>query len=155
MKVIADDFVVVGFGNTPEEWHADHDCNVRAFLERCRENLKLKKEKAQLRKTDVAFIGHILIPDGLKPDPKKVEPISDIPYPTDVQSLRRFLGMIKYLAKFLPCLLDETEVSRKLTAKDVECCWLTAHEEAMARIQRMISTAPVLAYYDVTKSVTI
>ena len=156
VEVIADDFVVVGFGNTPEEWHADHDRNVCAFLQRCREkNLKLKKEKAQLRKTEVAFIGHILTPDGLKPDPKKVEAISDMPHPTDVQSLRRFLGMVNYLAKFLPCLSDETEVLRKLTEKDAEWCWLTAHEEAMARIQRMISTAPVLAYYDVTKPVTI
>ena len=31
VEVIADDFVVVGFGNTPEEWHADHDRNVRAY----------------------------------------------------------------------------------------------------------------------------
>ena len=121
VEVIADDFVVVGFGNTPEEWHADHDRNVCAFLQRCREkNLKLKKEKAQLRKTEVAFIGHILTPDGLKPDPKKVEAISDMPHPADVQSLRRFLGMVNYLAKFLPCLSDETEVLRKLTEKDAE-----------------------------------
>ena len=156
VEVIADDFVVIGFGSTPEEWNADHDHNVCAFLERCREkNLKLKKEKAQLRKTEVAFIGHILTPDGLKPDPKKVEAINDMPHPTDVQSLRRFLGMVTYLAKFLPCLSDETEVLRKLTEKDAEWCWLTAHEEAVVRIQRMISTAPVLAYCDVTKLVTI
>ena len=103
----------------------------------------------------MAFIGHILTPDGLKPDPKKVEAINDMPHPTDVQSLRRFLGMVTYLAKFLPCLSDETEVLRKLTEKDAEWCWLTAHEEAVVRIQRMISTAPVLAYYDVTKPVTI
>ena len=156
VEVIADDFVVVGFGNTPEEWNADHDRNVRAFLERCREkNLRLKKEKAQLRKTEVAFIGHILTSDGLKPDPKKVEAINDMPHPTDVQSLRRFLCMINYLDKFLPGLSDETEVLRKLTEKDAEWCWLKAHEEAVVRIQRMISTAPVLAYYDVTKPVTI
>ncbi len=156
VEVIADDFVVVGFGNTPEEWNADHDRNVRAFLERCREkNLRLKKEKAQLRKTEVAFIGHILTSDGLKPDPKKVEAINDMPHPKDVQSLRRFLCMINYLDKFLPGLSDETEVLRKLTEKDAEWCWLKAHEEAVVRIQRMISTAPVLAYYDVTKPVTI
>ena len=108
--MIADDFVVVGFGSTPEEWNADHDHNVCAFLERCREkNLKLKKEKAQLRKTEVAFIGHILTPDGLKPDPRKVEAINDMSHPTDVQSIRRFLGMVTYLARFLPCLSDETE----------------------------------------------
>ena len=31
VEVIADDFVVVGFRNTPEEWHADHDRNVHAY----------------------------------------------------------------------------------------------------------------------------
>ncbi len=103
----------------------------------------------------MAFIGHILTPDGLKPDPKKVEAINDMPHPTDVQSLRRFLGMINYQAKFLPGVSDETEVLRKLTEKDAEWCWLKAHEEAVVRIQRMISTAPVLAYYDVKKPVTI
>ena len=92
VEVIADDFVVVRFGSTPEEWHADHGRNVWAFLERCREkNLKLKKEKAQLMKMEVAFIGHILTPDGLKPDPKKVEAINGMPHPTDRASLRRVI----------------------------------------------------------------
>jgi len=50
VEVIADDFVIAGFGNTPAEWQADHDRNVRAFLERCCErNLKLNKKKARLR----------------------------------------------------------------------------------------------------------
>ena len=78
-----------------------------------------------------------------------------MPHPTDVQSLRRFLGMVTYLAKFLPCLSDETEVLRKLTEKDAKWCWLTTHKDAVGRMQRMISTAPVLAYYDVTKPVII
>ena len=116
VEVIADDFIVVGFWNIPKEWNANHDRNVRAFLERCREK-KLKKEKAQLWKREVACIGHILTPDSLKPDPKKVEAMNDMPHPTDVQSPRRFLGMINYLAMFLPCLSDETEVLRKW-------CWL-------------------------------
>ena len=75
----------------------------------------------------MAFIGHILTPDGLKPDPKKVEAISDMPHPTDVQSLRRFLGMVNYLAKFLPCLSDKTEVLRKLTEKDAEEAMTSKH----------------------------
>ena len=69
VEVIADDFVIVGFGNTSAEWQTDHDRNVRAFLDRCRErNLKLNKKKARLRQQEVPFIGHILTPEGLKPD---------------------------------------------------------------------------------------
>lgn len=76
VEVIADDFVIVGSGNTPAEWEADHDQNVLAFLDRCRErNLKLNKKKAPLRQQKISFIGHILTPEGLKPDPHRVEAI--------------------------------------------------------------------------------
>ena len=86
VEVMADNFVVVGYGHTPVEWQSDHDRNVRAFLARCRErNLKLNLKKARLRQSEVPFIGHILTPEGLKPDPHKVEAIVTMPDPTDVQ----------------------------------------------------------------------
>ena len=156
VEVIADDFVIVGFGNTPAEWHTDHDRNVHAFLDRCHErNLKLNKKKARLRKQEVPFIIHILNPEGLKPDPHKVETIVGMPDPTDVQSLHRFLGMVNYLAKFLPRLSKETEVLRQLTEKDAEWCWLQSHTDAVVHVKEMIVSAPVLAYYDVNKPVVI
>ena len=79
----------------------------------------------------------------------------EMPDPTDVQSLRRFLGMVNYLAKFLPRLSEKTEVLRKLTESDAEWCWLPVHADAVARIKEMIVSAPVLAYYDVNKPVLI
>ena len=75
--------------------------------------------------------------------------------PTDAQSLRRFLGMVNYLAKFVPRLSEETEVLRKLTEKDAQWCWFPTHARVVARIKEMIISAPVLAYYDVTKPVVI
>ena len=156
VEVIANDFVVVGYSNTPAEWQSDYDRNVRAFLDRCRErNLKLNMKKARLRQCEVLFIGHILTPEGLKPDPHKVEAIVKMPDPTDVQSLRRFLGMVNYLGMFLPCLSEETEGLRKLTEKDVQWCWLPAHADAVARVKEMIVSASVLAYYDISKPVII
>ena len=76
-----------------------------------------------------------------------------MPDPTDVQSLRRFLGMVNYLSKFLQRLSEETEVLRKLTEKDAEWCWLQSHTDAVAHVKEMIVSAPVLAYYDVNKPV--
>lgn len=54
--------------------------------------------------------------EGLKPDPSKVE----MRPPTDVKGLKRFLGMVNYLAKFLPRLYDLTEPQGKLEDKNVE-----------------------------------
>ena len=66
------------------------------------------------------YIGHLLTPDGLKPDPNKVKAILEMPTPTEEQSLQRLLGMFTYLAKFLPNLSDVTEPLRSLLDRDVE-----------------------------------
>ena len=64
---------------------------------------------------------HILTPQGLKPDPCKVKGIVDMPDPTDAQSLCRFLGMVNYLAKFLPRLSEQKyrESSQRRMLSDV------------------------------------
>ena len=60
VEVIADDFVVVGKGNTIEEANNDHDKNLVAFLQLCEDKgLKLNTEKLILRQPEVSFIGHI------------------------------------------------------------------------------------------------
>lgn len=65
-EVVADDFVVVGFGNTSEEATQDHDKNLECFLQWCAEkNLKLNDKKLQLRLLEVPFIGHVATADGL------------------------------------------------------------------------------------------
>ena len=105
--VIADDQLVYGEGEHMETATSDHDKNLRIVLERARErNLTLYKDKVHLRPTEVPYIGRLLTADGLK---KKVEAIVMMPKPTDVQAVKRFLGMANYLSKFLPHLSTVTE----------------------------------------------
>ena len=67
VEVIADDFVVVGKGDTIEEANSDHGKNLVAFLRLCDEKgLKLNAEKLKLRQPEVSFIGHIATGEGLK-----------------------------------------------------------------------------------------
>ena len=76
---IADDVLITGQGDTPEEADHDHDNNLRQLLKRCREkNIKLNKAKFTFKSKEVSFIGHILTKDGLKPDPNKVRAIVDM-----------------------------------------------------------------------------
>ena len=59
IEVIADDFLVIGRGETQEAAMTDHDQNLMKFLDRARErNLKLSLEKARLRLTEVTYVGH-------------------------------------------------------------------------------------------------
>ena len=96
----------------------------------------------------------MLTADGVVTDPNKFLAIHDMPTPTDVKSLKRFLGMVTYLVKLLPNLSSVCEPLRRLELKDVEWCWLTVHDEAVQSIKHLVCDAPVLKFYDVNQEVT-
>lgn len=69
------------------------------------------------------FISHLLTTEGLKPDPQKVKAMCNMPKPEDVQAVQRFVSTIKCLSMFLENLSDISEPLRRITHKDVACCW--------------------------------
>ena len=156
VEVIADDFLVCGFADTVLEAIKDHDQNLTAFLQRCRKlNLTLCPQKVKLRMSEVPFMGHLLTADDIITDPNKVRAIKDMPTPTDVRSLKRFLGMVNYLAKFLPNLSSISVPLRRIEVKDAKWCWLPVHNEAIQKIKDLVCEAPVLKFYDVAREVTV
>jgi hypothetical protein len=125
-------------------------------MERCRErNLKLNKNKMKFRKREVKFVGHIISADGLKADPDKVKAVLKMPNPTDTSGVRRFIGFVTYLSKFLPKLSDICQPLRKRTQKDVAWHWDETHQAAVQQIKSLVTTGPVLRYFDKTKPLTL
>lgn len=156
VEVIADDFLVCGFGDTPEAALANHDQNLKAFLVRARErNLTLNNEKLKLRQLQVPFIGHLLTVQALLPDRSKVQAIADYPAPTNLAELRTFLGMVQYLAKFCQHLSTVCHSLRQLEKMEVECCWQQPQEESFSKIKKLVTKAPLPQYFNVSKNVTI
>ncbi|XP_014673255.1 PREDICTED: uncharacterized protein LOC106813592 [Priapulus caudatus] len=153
---IVDDILVYGEGDSEKEAIADHDVKLRNLLERCRAiGLKLNKGKLRLRQKEVRFIGHLITAKGLKPDPAKVKAVTEMPEPTDVAGVRRFIGFVTYLSKFLPGLSDQCEPLRKLTQQDMEWCWLETHSNAVREIKRLVTSQPVLRYFNAKEEVTL
>lgn len=113
VAVIADDILVYGKGQDIAQAQQDHENNLKALLDRCREkSIKINKEKMKLRMEELTYMGHVIGKDGLKPDERKVTAIKNMETPSDVKQLKRFLGMTSYLAKFIPSLSSETEILR-------------------------------------------
>eukprot|EP00795_Rhopilema_esculentum_P002969 gene2969-1223_t len=136
-------------GETYEEAVKNHDMNMVALLKRCQQkNIKLNKDKFKFKCDEVSFIGHTLTQNGLKIDPAKVEAITKMRKPKDVAGVQRFIGMVKYLAKFLPRLSEVCEPLRSLTHKDAPWVWGKDHDKSFADIQKAICEAPVLKYFD-------
>ena len=118
-------------------------------------NMKLNFDKVRVRKQQVPYVGHIISAEGLKPDPEKVRAMKEMPPTTTKEDVRRFLGSIQYLAKFLPMLAEVETPLRELTKKDVLFHWDAPQAKAFQRLKDLCCTASVLAYYDVKKETTI
>ena len=100
-------------------------------------------------------MGHIFSTQDLEADPEKVNAVSLMQCPTDVQGVQRVLGVANYLAKFTPKLSTVCEPLRRLLDKDSVFDWFPQHETAFSRIKELITQAPVLQYYDVNKEVSL
>lgn len=83
----------------------EHDTILRRVIEKATEfNLKPNLTKTKLRQPQVTYVGHVISKEGLKSDPAKVAALVDMPAPADKSDVKRFLGFITYLGKFLPNL---------------------------------------------------
>ena len=93
--------------------------------------------------------------EGLKPDLEKVEAITNMPEPENKAGLQRFMGMLQYVSKFIPNLSTESAPLRQLLQKNVIWNWNETHMNCYKRLKELVSSAPVLRFYDVNKSVTL
>lgn len=134
----------------------EHDRRLAAVLDRCRaKGLKLNEKKSQVSVSEVKYIGHVLSQEGVKADPRKVAAIRLLEPPTDKTGVRRVIGMVNYLTKFVPSLSEHLTELRKLTEKETEFVWSDRVNDSFQKLKEKLSTLPVLKYYDVDKPVVI
>lgn len=98
--------------------------------------------------TSLVFLGHSISAEGIKPDFQKVAAIIDMPPPTNVKELQRFLGMVTYLGKFIPNLAKETAPLRKLLEKNIIWKMDKPQIDAFERLKKLVTTSPTLQFYD-------
>ena len=145
MYKIVDDILLTGRGSSMKTAVKDHDSTLLKLLDRCRErNRKLNREKLQLKCSETPFIDHMLTPEGVKPDPSKVEAILMMEKPKDVAAVRRSVGLVNYLSRFCTQAFRVMQTSHK----DVEWRWSEEQEEAFERVKHAVTSSPVLKYFN-------
>ena len=100
-------------------------------------------------------MGYILGSEGLQADPETIQAIQNMPCPTDIHGVQRLIGVVTYLSKFVPQLSTVCEPLLRLKESNSVIDWLPQHEDAFVSIKELITQAPVLRYFDVSKEVTI
>ncbi|GJT62571.1 reverse transcriptase domain-containing protein, partial [Tanacetum coccineum] len=114
VEVFMDDFFV--FGNS-----FDHCLNnLDKMLQRCKDaNIVLNLEKCQFMVKEGIMLGHKVSSAGLEVDKAKIEVISKLPPPTNVKSIRSFLGHVGFYRRFIKDFSKITRPLTKLLEKDI------------------------------------
>ena len=149
-RAVMDDILI---GGKDQE---EHDQILKMVIQRATEwNLRLNFKKCQIRKPKVPYCGHIVSAEGLEADPEKIRAVTEMPEPKSKEDIRRFLGIVQYLSKFLPDMSTVDAPLRDVIKHDVDFYWLDPQQKSFQKLKDMCTSAPVLARFNPAKEVTI
>ena len=144
--VYIDDILI--YSKSPEE-HAEH---VRLVLQRLRQHkLYAKLSKCAFFQRKVKFLGYVLTPEGITPDPSKLQAVQQWPVPTTVQAVQRFLGFANFYRRFVK---DYSSIAAPLTDLTktgtgvTPVTWTPAADAAFNALKQALTSPPVLQPFD-------
>ncbi|XP_022099984.1 uncharacterized protein LOC110984276 [Acanthaster planci] len=141
-----DDVLVTGA--TPQE----HDTRLHHVLRVLQgAGLRLNKDKCKIVQEQVNFLGHRLGKDGIHPDPAKVDAILQMSPPTTKEEVKRLMGIVNWLSRFIPHAASTAAPINDLMKDDTEWTWGPAQRTAFRQLKTLLTTAPTLAYHDPRK----
>ena len=86
------------------------------------------------------YLGTIISAEGMRPDPSKIQAISEMPTLSDKASVCRLLGMINFLAPHVSDMATIVAPLRELIKTDTCFQWNSAAEDALTHIKDVLST---------------
>nr|CAD2208261.1 unnamed protein product [Meloidogyne enterolobii] len=123
-----------------------HLIDLKAFLQTISEaGLKLKPEKCKVGQAEIRYLGHLISANGIRIDPKDLEPIMKLKKPNTLTELRSLIGMLSYFRKFTPNFAEIMSPIYELTKKENTRDWGETHDKSLEVMKDLLISAPVLA----------
>ena len=130
----------------------EHIRHINQLFERIRKHkLKLLLKKSQFMKAESNHLGFIASPQGVRPDPLKVESIRTLAPPTNVKECRSFVAMCSHYCRFVPNFAKISEPIVALTKKHARFKWTKQCQEALDLMKESLTVIPLLSYPDPNK----
>ena len=129
----------------------DHMNNLKSLFVRLDEKgLRCRLDKCKFAQEKVEYLGHTLSAEGISKG-SKVEAVMKMPPPTDVSSLKSFLGSVQFYSKFIKDLATKAEPLYRLTKKKTPWKWGDEEQAAFEELKTVLSSDDVLVHFDPEK----
>jgi len=76
--------------------------------------------KCSFFQPSIKYLGFIVDKGGHRPDPQKITPVADMHPPTNITTLRSFIGLVDYYQSFVPKVHSICQPLDDLLKKDNE-----------------------------------
>lgn len=135
----------------------EHIQNLKAVFERLRQaKFKIQLDKSEFLRKEVAYLGHIVTPEGVKPNPDKIKAIQNYPIPKTPKQLKGFLGLLGYYRKFIKDFAKITKPLTKCLKKDsVIDINNPEYFNCFELCKKLLINEPLLQYPDFSKTFNI
>jgi transposase InsO family protein len=130
----------------------EHDIKMEKLMQRLRSaNLTLQPDKCEFLRHEVAYLGHVLTEDGVRPDPQKIAAVKSFPTPRNLKNIRQFLGLAGYYRRFISDFSRIASPLSNLLKKDREFRWNADAQKAFDTLRDLLCKEPILQFPDFEK----
>ena len=130
----------------------EHMESLRSVFKRLREaNFKIQLDKTEFLRREVAYLGHVVTPDGVKPNPDKISAIKNYPLPKTTKEIKGFLGLLGYYRRFIHDFARITKPLTKCLKKGAKIEHNTEFIECFETCKNLLINEPILQYPDFSK----
>ena len=89
-------------------------------------------------------LGHIISSRGIEVDKAKIDIISKLPPPTNVKTIRQFLGHAGFYQRFIKDFSKIAKPLYKLLEKDAKFNWEEDCQRSFEKLKFHLTTAPIV-----------
>lgn len=127
--------------------------------------LKANLSKCHFFRKEVQYLGHRVSSEGVATDPEKISAVANWRRPRDITEVRSFLGFCSYYRRFVKGFAQLAAPLHQLVADVIKVAkqngtrpavvlpnlWTEECEQSLSDLKKMLTSAPILAFADVTK----
>lgn len=141
-----DDVIIASYDDIQHRKHLES-----LFKQFSKYGITINLAKCTFGKQEIDFVGYHVTSEGIRPLDEKIKAISEFPKPTNIEQLRRFLGMVNFYRSHIPNAVSSQSIlhnylhgSRKKDKTPI--VWTPIAEQAFVECKSSLCKAATLTH---------